>query len=87
MSDSWTHDIGGRLRHARQQRGLSLHDVARATKLTLNVLQAIERNDFESLPRGIYRKAYLRTVAGEVGLQPGDIAAEFDRQFGPASPP
>ena len=75
-------DIGGRLREARQQRGLSLHDAARVTKLSINVLRAIERNDFESLPGGIYRKGYLRSLAGEVGLDPEQIAADYDKEFG-----
>ena len=80
-------DIGGRLRRAREQRGLSLHDAARLTKLSTSVLQAIERNDFESLPHGVYRKAYLRTLAGEVGLNPNEIAGEYDNQFAPAIAP
>ena len=47
--------------------------------------QAIERNDFESLPGGIYRKGYLRSLAAEVGLDPTAIAADYDREFGPVS--
>ena len=78
-------DIGGRLRDARQQRGLSLHDAARATKLSINVLRAIERNDFESLPGGIYRKGYLRSLAEEVGLDPEQIAADYDEAFEPVT--
>ena len=82
-----TGDIGGRLRHTREQRGLSLRDVARRTKLSLAVLQALERNDFESLPAGIYRKAYLRTLAREVGLDPDLMAADFGKPFEPAIKP
>lgn len=71
-------DIGGRLRLAREGRGWSVDDVARLTKLTSSVLRAIERNDFGSLPAGVYRKAYLRTVATEVGLDPWQISRDFD---------
>ena len=78
-----TGDIGGRIRRAREDRGLSLSDVARRTKLSLNVLQAIERNDFTSLPTGMYRKAYVRTLAAEVGLNPTEIVADFCQQFEP----
>ena len=86
-SESIHGDIGGRLRYARKQRGLSLHDAAGRTKLSISVLQAIERNDFESLPRGIYRKGYLRSLAGEVGLDPKEIAAEYDEEFEPVIDP
>lgn len=82
-----TADIGGRLRQARQERGLSLHDVARVTRLSISVLRAIERNDFASLPGGIYRKGYLRSLAREVGLDPEQIAADYDEEFAPVATP
>lgn len=72
-------DIGGRIRNAREQRGWSIADVARLTKLSPIVLQAIEGNQFEALPAGMYRKAYLRTVAAEVGLDPRVIAADYEK--------
>ena len=74
-------NIGARVRHAREQRGLSLGDAARLTKLSTSVLRAIEQNDFASLPAGMYRKAYLRTVAAEVGLDPVEIAADYKTQY------
>lgn len=71
-------DIGRRIRHAREHRGLTLSDAATSTKLSMNVLRAIEGNNFTSLPEGMYRKAYLRTLAAEVGLDPNEIAADYD---------
>ena len=82
-----TDDIGGRLRRAREQRGLSLHDVAARTKLTIPVVRAIERNDFAALPGGMFRKAYVRTLAVEVGLNPNDIAADYCAWFEPPVEP
>ena len=81
------HDIGGRLRHAREERGLSIGDAANLTKLSPVVLRAIERNDFASLPEGLYRKAYLRTLAAEVGLDANEVAADFDALHPPAALP
>lgn len=80
-------DIGGRLRRAREQRGLSLHDVATRSKLTIPVVRAIERNDFTALPGGMFRKAYVRTLAVEVGLNPNDIAADYCAWFEPPVEP
>lgn len=77
MDDTVTSDVGGRLRHARERRGLSLHDAARQTKLSINVLQAIERNDFASLPDGLYRRAYVRILAAEFGLNANELAADY----------
>ena len=80
-------DIGAHLRSAREQRNLSLDDLSKRTKLSIATLQAIERNDFERLPGGFFRKAYVRTVAGEVGLDPDEMAAAYCARFEPPPPP
>ena len=85
-------EIGGRLRSAREHRGMSLRDAAKRTKLSIAVLQAIERNDFARLPGGMFRKAYVRTLAVEVGLDPNELAAQYCARFEPpievlAAPP
>lgn len=82
-----TNDIGGRLRQAREQRGWSIDDLARRTKLTTPVVRAIERNDFANLPGGMFRKAYVRTLAAEVGLNASDIAADYCARFEPPVEP
>jgi cytoskeleton protein RodZ len=87
IDDVITGDIGGRLQRAREKCGLSLQDLAGRTKLSIGVLRAIERNDFKSLPAGVYRKGYLRSLAGEVGLDPAEIAADYDREFDPGTGP
>jgi cytoskeleton protein RodZ len=76
-------DVGGRLRRAREQRGLSLRDAAHRTKLSIFALEAIERNDFGRLPGGMFRRAYVRTLAAEVGLDPGELASEYCARFEP----
>jgi cytoskeletal protein RodZ len=81
MSEFAMDDIGRRLQHARRQRGLSLGDVASLTKLAPPIIQAIERNDFDSLPSGIYRSGYLRSVAAEVGVDPSEVVADYRHQF------
>lgn len=83
MEHILTDDIGGRLRTAREHRGMSLRDAANRTKLSIAVLQAIERNEFDSLPGGMFRKAYVRTLAVEVGLDPNELATEYCARFEP----
>lgn len=79
-------DIGSRLRHAREQRGLALQDIANATKISMVALKAIERNDFAQLPGGLFTRAYIRAFAGEVGLRPDEITSEYRAQFEIAPP-
>ncbi|OFW45759.1 MAG: hypothetical protein A3J29_16345 [Acidobacteria bacterium RIFCSPLOWO2_12_FULL_67_14b] len=78
-----TGDIGGRLRSAREERGLTLRQVANRTKLSLGALQAIERNEFTQLPAGLFRKAYVRMLAAELGLDAGALARDYSARFEP----
>lgn len=70
-------DIGAVLRGARKQRGLSIADIAQATKIAPHALVALERGEFERLPGGLYRKAYLRAFAEAVGLDAAALAAAY----------
>jgi len=69
-------DIGSRIRQAREHRGLTLADISRRTRLTAGILQAIEANDLDRLPGGLYKTAYVRTVATEVGLDAEALVSE-----------
>lgn len=86
MEDPRTDDIGGRLRAARRARGLTLHDVAGTTKISIRTLQAIELNQLDSLPGGLFRKAYVRAFAAAVGLDPDALARDFAERFEPEAP-
>jgi cytoskeletal protein RodZ len=47
----------------RQRKGISLETIARDTKLSVRLLQAIESGDFRKLPGGIYNTSYIRQYA------------------------
>jgi cytoskeletal protein RodZ len=76
-------DIGSRLRQAREQRGLSLHDIANTTKMSMVVLKDIEANDFSRLPGGLFARSYVRAFAAEVGLNADELVAEYRERFEP----
>ena len=81
-------DAGAALRRAREERGLTLHDLARVTRITLPILNAIERSDIRAIPPRPYGRAFVRTYAREVGLNPEQIVHEFFARFAPPpSPP
>lgn len=67
------------LREARQAKGLTLEELAAATKISLKVLKAMETGDFEVLPQ-TYIKGFLRTYAREVGLDAAAIVKAFEAQ-------
>ena len=74
-------DFGGTLRAARERRGLSLRQIANATKISMITLEALERNDIARLPGGIFSRAFVRSYALEVGLDPETAIQEFMGQF------
>jgi cytoskeletal protein RodZ len=69
--------LGAKLREARERRGLSLQQIASATKISVTVLQALERNDVARLPGGIFSRAFVRSYAAEVGLDPEGAIQEL----------
>ena len=74
-------DFGAKLRLARERRGVSLRQIAANTKISVAVLDALERNDISKLPGGIFSRAFVRSYAIEVGLDPDQTVQEFLERF------
>ncbi len=74
-------DFGTQLRRQREARGVSLRRIADATKISVGVLDALERNDISRLPGGIFSRAFVRSYAVEVGLNPEETVRDFMIQF------
>ena len=74
-------DFGDKLRQARERRRVSLRDIAAHTKFSIASLEALERNDPSRLPRGIFARAFVRSDAAEVGLDPEATVREFVERF------
>src|SRR5919206_794189 len=74
-------DFGTKMKRAREARGVSLRQIAMATKISVAALEALERNDISRLPGGIFSRAFVRSYAIEVGLDPEDTVREFVAEF------
>jgi cytoskeleton protein RodZ len=72
-----TESLGFRLKSAREANGVSLRDIAAKTKISVSALEALERNDFSRLPGGIFSRAFVRSYAIAVGLDPETTVQEF----------
>lgn len=70
-------DIGNTLREARIRRGLTIKDVEEVTKIRSKYLEALEENDYEVLPGSTYVKAFLRTYATFLKLDPDELLDEY----------
>jgi hypothetical protein len=73
MPDSF----GARLRQQRESRHVDLLAIASQTRIKLALLEALERDDLSHWPSGIFRRAYLRTYAEFIGLDPDVALREF----------
>lgn len=73
--------FGPNLRRIRIQRGVSLEQIADATKVSVDLWKALERNDFSRWPAGIYARAYLRSYADAIGVDPDTTVDDFCRWF------
>ena len=60
---------------------MTLRQIANATKISVGVLEALERNDITRLPGGIFGRAFVRSYAIEVGLDPEATIQEFVAHF------
>ena len=73
--------VGAELAAARSARGLSLDQIAARTKVSVERLDAIERQDVEQLPPRVYLLGFVRAYASEVGLHPDAVAERYVAQF------
>ncbi|MBE3577724.1 MAG: helix-turn-helix domain-containing protein [Limnochordales bacterium] len=76
---------GQRLREARQRQGISLAEVEQATHISRQYLEALEREDWQACPGEFYARAFLRTYASYLGLDPAELlpargAAEWEKE-------
>jgi len=79
--DRTSSDFGRKLREARERRGISLRQIANATKISVGALEALERNDISRLPGGIFSRAFVRSYASQVGLDPEETVQDFIGEF------
>jgi cytoskeleton protein RodZ len=73
--------FGTHLREAREKRGVSLRQIATSTRISLRTLEALENNEIKKLPGGIFSRAFVRSYAQEIGLDPDEAVREFVHQF------
>ena len=78
--------IGEELRDARIARGLTVEQVSALTKISPRIVRAIEADDLQRVPGGVFIRGFLRMYAREVDLDPEDLVKRFRAQFDPLAP-
>ena len=69
--------FGERLQREREMRGITLDEIAKATKIGSRSLRALEQDDFGKLPGGIFNKGFVRAYAKYLGLDEDQAVTDF----------
>ena len=67
----------------RQKRGVTLEQIAENTKISMRFLRAIEDEDFEKLPGGIFSTSYLRQYASQIGFDESELLSHYNEVMFP----
>ena len=70
-------NFGQRLKREREMRGVSLDEIAQATKIGTRSLRALEDEDFDRLPGGIFNKGFVRAYARFLGIDEEQAVADY----------
>jgi cytoskeleton protein RodZ len=72
-------NFGASFRKARESKGVSLEEISAETRVSTRFLSAIENEEFHLLPGGIFNRGFVRAYAEEVGLDPEEAVADYER--------
>jgi cytoskeletal protein RodZ len=70
--------FGEELRREREIRGISLKEIADATKISKRFLEAIERNDHRTLPAPVFTRGFVREYAKYLGLNADEMVNRYN---------
>ena len=69
--------FGERMRHERDKRGITLDSISENTKIPTLYLEALEKEEFDKLPGGIFNKGFVRSYASFLGMNEEQALKEF----------
>jgi cytoskeleton protein RodZ len=75
-------NFGERLKREREMREVSLEELTKATRISTRFLLALENEDWEKLPGGVFGHGFVRTIARYLGLDEESLLGEYDMAHG-----
>jgi cytoskeleton protein RodZ len=75
--DGSLESLGARLKKEREQRKITLDDISLSTKIAPRFLTAIEEEQFDQLPGGIFNKGFVRSYARYLGIDENQAVADY----------
>jgi cytoskeletal protein RodZ len=79
--------VGAYLRGLREQQGLSVDELSRATRVLHHYLEALESDDMASLPAPVFTKGFIRAYCQAIDADLEEALTLYERSAGrPESP-
>lgn len=69
--------VGQYLREQREAKGMSLEEVARATRVPMSSVERLEADQFDELPGEVFVRGFLKSYARAVGLDLDEVLARY----------
>ena len=70
-------NFGEHLRREREMRGVSLEEISTATRIAVRFLEAMENEQWDRLPGGVFNRGFIRSVARFLGLDEDGLVGEY----------
>src|SRR5215471_3943674 len=77
--------FGERLKRERELREVSLEEISKATRIAPRFMEALENEQWNRLPSGVFGRGFVRSIARYLGLNEEDLLSEYDLVRGESS--
>jgi cytoskeleton protein RodZ len=74
--------FGEHLRRERERQGITLDDISLSSKIGVRFLRALEEENFDQLPGGIFNKAFVKAYAKHIGMDEGEAVSGYLKASG-----
>ncbi len=79
-------NFGERLKREREMREVSMEELTKATRISVRFIEALENENWERLPGGVFGHGFVRTIARYLGLDEEALLGEYDLARSEKSP-
>src|ERR1043165_3984675 len=79
--------VGQFLRRPREERQMSIEEIARSTRVPMDSVTRIEADQFDELPGEVFVRGFLKSYARAVGLPAEEVLARYTAGPGVAGVP
>jgi cytoskeletal protein RodZ len=80
-------NFGERLKREREMREVTMDELSKSTRISNRFLEALENEDWEKLPGGVFGHGFVRTIARYLGLDEESLLGEYDLARAEKLPP